>query len=63
MAPKDFAKPFHIAIVGGGIGGLTTAIGLLRQGISFTVYESAPAFAEIGAGGKSSQLESTSRLL
>lgn len=50
MAPS---KPFHIAVVGGGIGGLCTAIGLLHQGISVTVYESAAAFAEIGAGGKS----------
>jgi salicylate hydroxylase len=47
MAPT---KPFHIAVVGGGIGGLCTAIGLLHQGISVTIYESAPAFAEIGAG-------------
>ncbi|APA09077.1 hypothetical protein SS1G_02963 [Sclerotinia sclerotiorum 1980 UF-70] len=43
-------KPFHVAICGGGIGGLCMAIGLLRQNIPFTVYEAAPAFAEIGAG-------------
>ncbi|KAF1351867.1 hypothetical protein BDV97DRAFT_375891 [Delphinella strobiligena] len=43
-------KPFSIAIVGGGIGGLSTAIGLIHQNIPVTIYESAPAFAEIGAG-------------
>ena len=43
-------KPFTIAVVGGGIGGLALTIGLLHQGISVQVYESAPAFAEIGAG-------------
>jgi len=43
-------KPFTIAIVGGGIGGLALAIGLLHQGVPVQVYESAPAFAEIGAG-------------
>lgn len=35
---------------GGGIGGLSLAIGLLRQNISVTIYEAAGAFAEIGAG-------------
>lgn len=43
-------RDWTIAVVGGGIGGLCTAIGLLRQGIKVQVYESAPAFAEIGAG-------------
>ncbi|KUJ22260.1 FAD/NAD(P)-binding domain-containing protein [Mollisia scopiformis] len=51
MAPSDTPKkPFHIAVCGGGIGGLCMAIGLLHQNISCTLYESAPAFAEIGAG-------------
>lgn len=53
MASKSSNKPFHVAIVGGGIGGLTLAIGLIRQGVSITVYEAAHAFAEIGAGGRS----------
>jgi salicylate hydroxylase len=43
-------KPFTIAIVGGGIGGLALAIGLRHQGISVQIYEAASAFAEIGAG-------------
>lgn len=43
-------KPFSIAIVGGGIGGLALAIGLRHHGISVQIYEACPAFAEIGAG-------------
>ncbi|CAG8976049.1 hypothetical protein HYALB_00010331 [Hymenoscyphus albidus] len=43
-------KPFHVAVVGGGIGGLCLAIGLLRQGVSVTLYEAASEFKEIGAG-------------
>jgi salicylate hydroxylase len=46
---------FRIAIVGGGIGGLSVALsigtycpGLTAQNV--TVYEQAPAYAEIGAG-------------
>jgi salicylate hydroxylase len=42
-------KPI-IAIVGGGLGGLTLSIGLARHGISHKIYESASKFAEIGAG-------------
>ncbi|KAL8797087.1 MAG: hypothetical protein Q9182_007257 [Xanthomendoza sp. 2 TL-2023] len=44
------AKPFTVAIVGGGIGGIALAIGLLRRGIHFQVYEAARAHAEVGAG-------------
>lgn len=44
------SKPFTIAIVGGGIGGLVLAIGLLHRGVRVQVYEAAPAFTEIGAG-------------
>jgi salicylate hydroxylase len=44
------SKPFHVAICGGGIAGLCTAIGLIRRNVSCTIYEAAPAFAEIGAG-------------
>jgi len=39
-----------IAIVGGGLGGLTAAIALRQRGFEVTVYEQAPALGEIGAG-------------
>ena len=38
-----------VAIVGGGIGGLTTAIALAREGIDAEVFEQAPAIAQAGA--------------
>lgn len=37
-------------IVGGGIGGLATALGLVKAGYSASVVEQAPAFGEVGAG-------------
>lgn len=40
----------RIAIVGGGIGGLTAALALRRRGIEAQVYEQAEAFTEVGAG-------------
>ncbi|KAJ4300756.1 hypothetical protein N0V90_002844 [Kalmusia sp. IMI 367209] len=43
-------KPFNIAIIGGGISGLTLAIALLQHDIPITIYESAAHFGEIGAG-------------
>ena len=42
--------PDSIAIVGGGIGGLTAALALLRRGIDVDVYEQAPELRELGAG-------------
>jgi len=39
-----------IAIVGGGIGGLTLALALHQRGISCRVYESAPEVKELGVG-------------
>ncbi|MBV9607733.1 MAG: FAD-dependent monooxygenase [Solirubrobacterales bacterium] len=39
-----------MAIVGGGIGGLTAAHALWRRGIEVAIYESAPELREIGAG-------------
>jgi salicylate hydroxylase len=39
-----------IAIVGGGIGGLTTAISLLQAGFDVQVYEQARWLSEVGAG-------------
>jgi 2-polyprenyl-6-methoxyphenol hydroxylase-like FAD-dependent oxidoreductase len=43
MAPK-------IAIIGGGIGGLTAAVALARTGVAAEVYEQAPVLEEVGAG-------------
>ncbi|KAF1921271.1 mannitol 1-phosphate dehydrogenase [Ampelomyces quisqualis] len=39
-----------IAIIGGGLCGLPLAIGLVKHNINVHIYESAPAFSEIGAG-------------
>ena len=39
-----------IAIVGGGIGGLTAALALIRHGVPVDVYEQAPELKELGAG-------------
>ncbi|CAO1604833.1 MAG: hypothetical protein LQ349_000471 [Xanthoria aureola] len=43
-------RPIDVAIIGGGIIGVVLALGLLKRDISFTIYERAPAFREIGAG-------------
>ena len=47
MSPS---KNFNIAIVGGGIAGLTLAIALHQRGVPVIIYEQAAAFGEIGAG-------------
>lgn len=39
-----------VAIVGGGIGGLSAAVALRRRGIDVNVYEQAKALGEVGAG-------------
>jgi salicylate hydroxylase len=44
------AQHFHIAIVGAGLGGIALAIALSRHGIAYTIYESAAAYATVGAG-------------
>src|SRR4051812_26704840 len=44
------AGALRVAVVGGGIGGLTLAIALRRRGVAVTVYEQAPDLREIGAG-------------
>jgi salicylate hydroxylase len=40
----------RVVIVGGGIGGLSAALMLLKTGFDVQVYEQAPKFGEIGAG-------------
>lgn len=40
---------FRVAVVGGGIGGLTLAIALRRLGVEVEVFEQAPELGEIGA--------------
>lgn len=40
----------NVAVVGGGICGLTTALALERRGLSPTVYEAADAYEPVGAG-------------
>lgn len=47
MAPN---APFHIAIIGGGLGGIALAIALKARSIPFTIYEARTSFTEIGAG-------------
>ncbi|KAI1143689.1 FAD/NAD(P)-binding domain-containing protein [Hypoxylon sp. FL0543] len=42
--------PIDIAIVGGGIIGLSLAAGLIKQNVKVKVYEQAKGFREIGAG-------------
>jgi hypothetical protein len=39
-----------VAVVGGGLGGLTLAIGLLRAGVPVEVFEQAGDLREVGAG-------------
>jgi salicylate hydroxylase len=40
----------RVAIIGGGIGGLTAARAMRRRGIEVAIYEAAPELREIGAG-------------
>jgi len=38
-----------IAIIGGGIGGLSTAIALSQQGFDIELFEQAPVLLDLGA--------------
>jgi salicylate hydroxylase len=40
----------RVAVIGGGIGGLSAALHLLKAGLDVQVYEQAPRIGEIGAG-------------
>ncbi|KAH6641049.1 hypothetical protein F5144DRAFT_590430 [Chaetomium tenue] len=42
--------PLDVAIVGGGLIGVITALGLVHRGIRVTIYERGAKFQEIGAG-------------
>jgi salicylate hydroxylase len=44
------STPETVAIIGGGIGGLTAALALLKRGIDVDVYEQAAQLREVGAG-------------
>ncbi|MBM3608049.1 MAG: salicylate 1-monooxygenase, partial [Alphaproteobacteria bacterium] len=44
------ARKPRIAIIGGGIGGLTAAAALIARGFEAQVFERAPALSEVGAG-------------
>src|SRR5215470_2172019 len=46
----DQAPPTSIAVIGGGIGGLTAAACLLRAGFDVHVYEQTSRLSEVGAG-------------
>ena len=48
--PHDHARRTSIAIIGGGIGGLTAAACLLRAGFDVQVYEQTSTLGEVGAG-------------
>ncbi len=43
-------KSLDIAVVGAGIAGLTSVLALAKQGHKVSLYEAAPAWADIGAG-------------
>lgn len=42
--------PFSVAIIGGGIAGITLTVALFKRGVQVHIYEQASQFIEIGAG-------------
>jgi salicylate hydroxylase len=44
------ARNRKVIVIGGGIGGLTTALALLKRGLDVDVYEQASRLGELGAG-------------
>lgn len=49
-SPSSEKQVFDLAIIGGGIAGLTLAIALIKRGIKVNIYEQVARFGEIGAG-------------
>ena len=46
--PARPGRPLKVAIAGGGVGGLTAALCMLKKGFDVTVYERTAAFARFG---------------
>jgi salicylate hydroxylase len=46
-AATQSPRPLDLAIIGGGISGITLAIALYKRGLSYTVYEAASELTEI----------------
>lgn len=46
--PARPGRPLKVAIAGGGVGGLTAALYMLKKGFDVTVYEKTQAFARFG---------------
>jgi hypothetical protein len=46
--PARDGRPMKVAIAGGGVGGLTAALCMLKKGFDVTVYEKTSAFARFG---------------
>jgi len=46
--PSRSGRPLKIILAGGGVGGLTTALGMLQKGMDVTIYEKTAAFARFG---------------
>lgn len=46
--PARPGRPLKVAIAGGGVGGLTAALCMLKKGFDVTVYEKTQAFARFG---------------
>lgn len=48
--PSQHGSKLHVAIVGAGIGGLATALAMLRAGLEVDIYEQAHTLEALGAG-------------